>query len=331
MTEELNVSEVSGDGPMARAEKRRRAYVTNLITLFAIGVVAALAFALSDDLGTLFGFDFLREFASLTRVYAGLFILLAIFGALGIATQAYLKDGTFNPFSDIYGLSEVFLDEPDDPDRSDSPKPHSSIAAPAKTPSETISADISTRLEAEIENQDRKANLNLILGGTGAVVSTGILAVSVFMPPHLVDARAFWFVAGARSLLSLSASVFAFFFLSTYRRNLTEGRYFQNELTNFQSRLLAVRLHQEMSLVKADRGDEPLLAMLGLLAATERNFILRKGETTTDLLQKDFDRQDNLALMATLSTLAGQAAQTSAPAVAPPRTARASAKKATSQ
>ena len=80
MTEELNVSEVSGDGPMARAEKRRRAYVTNLITLFAIGVVAALAFALSDDLGTLFGFDFLREFASLTRVYAGLFILLAIFG-----------------------------------------------------------------------------------------------------------------------------------------------------------------------------------------------------------------------------------------------------------
>jgi len=34
------------------------------------------------------------------------------------------------------------------------------------------------------------------------------------------------------------------------------------------------------------------LKMLSALVETERNFILKKGESTTDLYQKDLDRQE---------------------------------------
>lgn len=99
----------------------------------------------------------------------------------------------------------------------------------------------------------------------------------------------------AKLALSVSANVFAFFFLATYRRNLSEIRYFHNELTNIQTRTLAVYVAAEKML------DKPLADALKALSATERNFVLKKGETTADLTVKGMDKEEVGALTAALT------------------------------
>lgn len=99
----------------------------------------------------------------------------------------------------------------------------------------------------------------------------------------------------AKLALSVSSNVFAFFFLSTYRRNLSEIRYFHNELTNIQTRTLAVYVAAEKLLEK------PLADALKTLSTTERNFVLKKGETTTDLSVKGMDKDELGALTAALT------------------------------
>jgi hypothetical protein len=220
-----------------------------------------------------------------------------------------------------------------------------------------------SRLEAEIEQQGNRANLNLSIGGFAALVAVGFLFSVLLMNDgtssayarasaerelstlriierqielaaantvasrdlikvsdeyardrlettrlqnqELSDQRAdplrmwaFWSTHLSRISVSLTASVFAFFFLSTYRRNLSEIRYFHNELTNFQARMLAIS-------ECATEGDflAARYEILKLLASTERNFILKKNETTTDLAVKDLDRIEANSLLDTIKAL----------------------------
>ncbi len=77
--------------------------------------------------------------------------------------------------------------------------------------------------------------------------------------------------------LVLFIELFAYFFLRLYREGLSEMKYYQNELTNIESKLIAV----EIALIKED--NESLKLTLDILSQTERNFILKKGETTAGL------------------------------------------------
>lgn len=162
------------------------------------------------------------------------------------------------------------------------------------------------RLEREIDKQGSRANTNLCIALFVAAVGVAILGwlvndvnVMISSPPSGHDNQMLFYIGAfvAKLILSISANVFAFFFLSTYRRNLSEIRYFHNELTNIQARVLSVYIALEKSL-------EPSLAdALRGLSTTERNFILKKDETTVDLTMKGLDKEEVGALSATLAEL----------------------------
>lgn len=151
------------------------------------------------------------------------------------------------------------------------------------------------RLQRAIESQVRNSNLNLILGiltaGSGISVLF-MLALEAGLPSFGMvegsfNAAKFWGSLASRYSLALTIQVFAVFFLLTYRRNLIEIKYFNNELTNIEATIVALKL--------ATSADDTAARMDALirLARTERNPILTRDQRTVDLTAR---RQDDLSI-----------------------------------
>jgi hypothetical protein len=161
------------------------------------------------------------------------------------------------------------------------------------------------RLIEEIEAQGAKANVNLAAGLVTALAAVGFLVWLSYETAYVrtadgagnIEPIRYWGAFLAKIGLSVTANVFAFFFLSTYRRNLGEIKYFQNELTNVESKVFAVLMAAEKSL------NPVLTKALYSLSASERNFILRKGQTTVDLQMKEFDREEVRTMSSALADL----------------------------
>ncbi len=140
------------------------------------------------------------------------------------------------------------------------------------------------RLSSNLEALGRRANFNLFFGLIVAFMGIAILYYSFFNGvPTLPDADG---MIDLSSLLSgylpklsmvLIVEVVGFFFLKMYARTLSDIRYVQNEITNIEMKLVA--LHTSLSL-----DDEELLKAICLeLSATERNFVIEKGQTTIEI------------------------------------------------
>jgi hypothetical protein len=146
--------------------------------------------------------------------------------------------------------------------------------------------DSQRRLLSELDNLGRRGNLNLILGGFTTMVGISLLGWTVFK--EVIVANDWWSFAahfGPRFTLVVLIELFAFFFLSLYKTTLGEIKYFQNELTNVEAKQIA--LYTALS-----NEDKTMLAgAVNALAATERNHILNKDQTTVDLEKAKIDRQ----------------------------------------
>lgn len=162
------------------------------------------------------------------------------------------------------------------------------------------------RMQAEIENQGSRANTNLTIALSVAFVGIIILGwlaydvtALISSPPARNENQMVFYVGSflAKIALAISSNVFAFFFLSTYRRNLNEIRYFHNELTNYQTKIVGAYLAGHHKLT------EPLSEALVALSKTERNFILKKGETTSDLSTKGLDQAETKEMIAAVASI----------------------------
>jgi len=71
--------------------------------------------------------------------------------------------------------------------------------------------------------------------------------------------------------------LFAYFFLKLYKNGFDEVKYFQNELTNIDSKVLGIKFLKDV------RNEELMAEVIKSLMATERNFVLEKGQTTVSL------------------------------------------------
>ena len=91
--------------------------------------------------------------------------------------------------------------------------------------------------------------------------------------------------------------VFSFFFLRLYKANLSDVKFYQNELTNADARLVAL----EATLIDDHR--DGLRQLLTELARTERNFVLKKGETTVDLERRKMDEANHSEFLERVYTL----------------------------
>lgn len=138
--------------------------------------------------------------------------------------------------------------------------------------------------------------MNLISGLTFCLVGLGFIFYSLIayiptIPPNLNNTLIYFL---PRISLTILIEVFSYFFLNLYKKNLEDIKYFQNEVTNLESQYLAIlyAFEQNNGQVKAK--------VIEKLMDTERNFILKKDETTIEL---EKNRIDALSSNNTLSTL----------------------------
>ena len=147
-------------------------------------------------------------------------------------------------------------------------------------------AKTSERLQQEVNALTRRGNLNLVIGTITTLAAVGLLGYIVL---NTKDQTGEWAKLLPSYLLRLSLVVFvelfAFFFLRLYRSSLHEIKYFQNELTNVELRTLA------LNSAFASGNVDSVSHALSSLAQTERNFVLKKGETTTHLERIRMDIQ----------------------------------------
>lgn len=88
--------------------------------------------------------------------------------------------------------------------------------------------------------------------------------------------------------------IFAYFFLNLYRGGLQEIKYFRNEMTNVMSRQIALRA------AMPNLEPETIARIVLNLAETERNFVLKKGESTVGLEQNRLEREQDTELARTI-------------------------------
>jgi DNA mismatch repair ATPase MutS len=148
------------------------------------------------------------------------------------------------------------------------------------------------RLLDEIDTLQRRANSNLAIGTVTTLLAMVSLAYVVLSSPK--DYTTTTAVLGyflPRLSFAIFIEVFSFFFLRLYKTNLGDVKFYQNELTNVDARLVAL----EAALIDDNR--DGLKELLAELARTERNFVLKKGETTVDLERRRLDEAERVELL----------------------------------
>lgn len=145
---------------------------------------------------------------------------------------------------------------------------------------------IVSRLKEELAALTRRGNLNLVLGMITTAVGLAILGYFVTQfggegNKSLVKLMDFV----PRLSLVVFIEVFAYFFLRLYKASLAETKYFQNELTNVESKAIALQ-------TSIRQGDTTVISnVIERLAITERNRVLEEGQTTVELEKSKIDKE----------------------------------------
>ncbi len=149
------------------------------------------------------------------------------------------------------------------------------------------------RLNNQVESLVKNRNLNLIIG----LLITGLsiyLLIQFFILEHSPKTEDLVFYYASRFTAVISIEIFSLFFLKLYSANLAEVKYFQNELSNVESKIIALKTAM---LVEQP---ELIAEVVKELVKTERNYILKKDETTVDLERTKLDKEDNKHLLDSL-------------------------------
>lgn len=139
---------------------------------------------------------------------------------------------------------------------------------------------ITDRLFAEMQTLTRRGNLNLVIGIVTTLIAIALLYSAILVP---VETEKDDFLLQYATLilpkisLSIFIEIFSFFFLKLYKSSLLEIKYYQNELTNIESKRIALKT--ATALGKDDLENN----FINIMANTERNFVLKQGETTVEI------------------------------------------------
>lgn len=154
------------------------------------------------------------------------------------------------------------------------------------------------RIEGELARLRRSANLNLVIGALTTSMAIMALGYEVFRT-NLDFTDTVKLLAHYLPRLSLVVfiEIFAFFFLKLYKANLQDIKYFNNEKTNIDFKIISLKtaIHQE--------NQELIKLTVEELIKTERNFKLNKNESTVELEKIKFEKKNNKYLTQILSKL----------------------------
>jgi len=178
------------------------------------------------------------------------------------------------------------------------------------------SQDIIDRLRREISDLRLRSNINLLIGMSITAGGLYLLwtTVDIIDTSKLLKELAsegtesngkflknLFLPMVPRVLLVIFVEIFAYFFLRLYKDTLSEIKYFQNELTNVESKLVSI----EFSFVTNQI--DSLKFSLQALSGTERNFVLEKGQTTVELEKAKSNSELTRNIIKTIPSLFKQA------------------------
>lgn len=161
--------------------------------------------------------------------------------------------------------------------------------------------NLSFRIDGELGRLRRSANLNLVIGTLTTSLAILALGYEVFKTNlDFKDTVKLLSHYLPRLSLVIFIEIFAFFFLKLYKANLQDIKYFNNEKTNIDFKVISLKIaiHQEnQDLIK--------LAIEELIK-TERNFKLSKNESTVEIEKVKIEKENNKYLTQILSKLANK-------------------------
>ncbi|MDZ4106719.1 MAG: hypothetical protein U1D41_11265 [Nitrosomonas sp.] len=156
------------------------------------------------------------------------------------------------------------------------------------------------RLYKEIDALSRRGNLNLSLGILTTITGLVILGYFVLeIDSFPEDKMAFIAYFIPRLSLVILIEVFAYFFLRLYKSSLSEIKYFQNEMTNVEARLAAIKC----SIMMPDTAT--ISDVIRSLSNTERNAVLEKGQTTAEIERAKIEQQNITTISEKVSSILG--------------------------
>lgn len=137
------------------------------------------------------------------------------------------------------------------------------------------------RIGNAIGRLEKKSTINLMIGISIAMAGFFyLLGVLIFEDQPVATDQNYMEIARyylSRLSVVILIQVFAYFFLRLYRGALSEIKFLENELTNVEMKMLG--LNAALALGEKSAIQE-LVKQMG---TTERNFVLRDGETTVEL------------------------------------------------
>lgn len=146
-------------------------------------------------------------------------------------------------------------------------------------------SNIKIRIDRENARVTRNGNINLTIGFFTTFMAIFFLGYSLLGVSHTTEnTQSFIFHFIPRFTLSLFIELFSFFFLRIYKKNLDDIKYLNNERTNIDLKLIALKT----SIIHND--NDSLKIVLNDLSKTERNFILQKDESTVDLEKNKIEK-----------------------------------------
>jgi hypothetical protein len=150
-----------------------------------------------------------------------------------------------------------------------------------------------SRLNREITELGRRGNTNLFIGIMTTIVGVCILVYVVYV--SVSDTDEFGWRSGIHTVLRISIAIFvqtfAYFFLRLYKTSLDDIKYYQNEITNIESKWLA------LNAVMEEKDKTLLKIIVDSLSKTERNFILKKGDSTLGLERERLEKNEVIELV----------------------------------
>lgn len=156
-------------------------------------------------------------------------------------------------------------------------------------------------LNQQVSKQRNNANINMLLGLIFS--SSGIIVMGYFIWYYFQNERSFSgditaYVVSFFPKLTfvILIETVAFFFLNLYREDRNMIRYFRNEITNLEAKYLSVEAAARFE------DKQALSKILLILANTERNFTIRKGER---LIVEALREEDNRLFDKTVEKILG--------------------------
>jgi hypothetical protein len=162
------------------------------------------------------------------------------------------------------------------------------------------------RLLLEVDRLGRRNNLNLTFGLLCTGAGLWVLYSLAFQTKqadtdnliHADNLVQFAISYVPRLTLIIFIEVFAYFFLGLYKKGLADIKYFQNEITNIESKAVALSAALSIS--------DPVITsrVIENIANTERNHVLEKGQTTVELEIAKSEKESLLSLVKVIPAFA---------------------------